>query len=107
MARLGWIKYYLDEKTGEMKTDFAVSEAQLEDETIKEFNEIVGYIAAFRPFLLDYMIVRENFSEIIQLDSEVSQLIFDGGLKHPGIMNIKVHTLCQQKFMNFLFRGKT
>lgn len=102
MARLGWIKSYLDEKTGELKIDFAVSETQLDDKTIGKFDEVVGYIAEFRPFLLDYMIVRENFFEISRLDREISQLILNEGFKNPGTMTIKAHTLCQQKFMNFL-----
>jgi hypothetical protein len=103
MARLAWIKCYLDEKTGEMKTDFAVSATHFDDETIREFDEIVGYIAEFRPFFLDYMILRENFSEIVHLNNRVQQMIFEESLGSIGVMTIKLHTLCQQKFMNFLF----
>ncbi len=67
MARLGWIKNYIDEDTGQLKTDFAVSESILDEATIAEFDKIIGYIAQIRSFLLDYLILRENFSDITKI----------------------------------------
>lgn len=107
MMRLGWIKNYFDEDTGRLKTDFAVSESILDKATIAEFDKIIGYIAQIRPFLLDYLILRENFSDITNFHKNALNIIFDEGIKSGGGMTIKIHTLAQQKFINFLISSST
>ena len=61
IRRFGWMQTD-DPKLGTVKIGFLKKE--FSDAEWNEFNEIVNSFVSFRPYLVDYLVLAENFDEL-------------------------------------------
>lgn len=102
IRRFGWIKP--DPNAREGQVTIAASDREFSDNEWQEFNEIVGAVAEFRPFMIDFLAMTRNFDDLAAIDKQLVKELDTTQVASffGGVHLIEAHVTCERAISNFL-----
>lgn len=102
VKRFGWIKP--DPNSTDGRLTLGARDRNLSDEEWAEFNEIVGAVAEFRPFVVDYLALCANFDELFELEESLRTELDTSKIMSffGGADLVAAHVTTERAISNFL-----